>query len=65
MWIRVGDTVLMAALRAGRHAAASHLLHASAVPTEAAHTFRCAWVIAAALRVRQATHTTYVNRFSV
>lgn len=48
---RMGDTVLMAALRAGRHSAASLLLQASAVPTAAAHTFRYAWVIAAALRV--------------
>lgn len=43
--------MLMAALRAGRRVAASVLLRASAVPTEAAHTFRYAWVIAAALRV--------------
>lgn len=48
---RRGDTVLMAALRAGRHDAALLLLQASAVPTLAAHTFRYAWVIAAALRV--------------
>lgn len=50
----MGDTVLMAALRAGQHAAASVLLQASAVPTAAAHTFRCSWVIARALRVRDA-----------
>ena len=42
----------MAALRAGRHAAALLLLKALAVPTAAAHTFRYAWVIAAALSVR-------------
>eukprot|EP00903_Cladosiphon_okamuranus_P012766 g11934.t1 len=45
----LGDTVLMAALRAGRHATALLLLQALAVPTAAAHTFRYAWVIAAAL----------------
>ncbi|CAN0143410.1 unnamed protein product [Scytosiphon promiscuus] len=45
----LGDTVLMAALRAERHAAALLLLQAMAVPTAAAHTFRFAWVIAAAL----------------
>lgn len=44
----------MAALRAGRHAAALLLLQALAVPTAAAHTFRYAWVIAAALSVREA-----------
>lgn len=48
----LGDTVLMTALRAGRHAAALLLLQAAAVPTAAAHTFRYAWVIAAALSVR-------------
>ncbi|CAM9640707.1 unnamed protein product, partial [Ectocarpus sp. 12 AP-2014] len=50
---RLGDTVLMAALRAGRHAAALLLLQALAVPTLAAHTFRYAWVIAAALRLAE------------
>ncbi|CAM9764815.1 unnamed protein product [Ectocarpus fasciculatus] len=49
----LGDTVLMAALRAGRHAAALLLLQALAVPTAAAHTFRYAWVIAAALRLAE------------
>ncbi|CAM9488276.1 unnamed protein product, partial [Hapterophycus canaliculatus] len=46
----LGDTIAMAALRAGRHAAALLLFQALAVPTAAAHTFRYAWVIAAALR---------------
>lgn len=56
---RLGDTVLMAALRAGRHAAALLLLKALAVPTAAAHTFRYAWVIAAALSVRGGGVFTY------
>ncbi|CAN0159146.1 unnamed protein product, partial [Ectocarpus sp. 13 AM-2016] len=43
----------MAALRTGRHAAALLLLQALAVPTAAAHTFRYAWVIAAALRLAE------------
>ncbi|CAM9488020.1 unnamed protein product [Ectocarpus sp. 4 AP-2014] len=49
----LGDTVLMAALRAGRHSAALLLLQALAVPTAAAHTFRYAWVVAAALRLAE------------